>query len=299
MWGFWPVTGRDRRRMIDISAHDVPLCRKIPALSGHPSVTPPSGDPPGDRLEEPKLSDLIQDMDRAGVSTSLVVLQEETEEFFGLAARHPGRLFGLAYFDSLSPKDGLERVRTFCHEQPDLILGVRTAMPVLRQDIRLRDFVPFYQYCLERDLPVQFSIGVSPGEAPARLTPFGVLAGSYPRLRIVCLNAGGAWHPELPGLLRGFPNLFVAGEGSPEPDAEGEGGSRTSREFPGGSAGRRWMLGSNWPGRDPAYLRSVECVAHLPWRQRLDVCWRTAAHVYGARILGDRTNRIETISTTR
>ncbi|HYL79749.1 MAG TPA: hypothetical protein VEU07_02995, partial [Candidatus Acidoferrum sp.] len=87
-------------------------------------------------------------------------------------------------------------------------------------------------------------------------------------------------------------------EGSPEPGADGKGGSRSFREFLGGSAGR-WMLGSNWRGGDPAYLRSVEHVASLPWRQRQDVCWRTAAHVYGRRILGDRTNRMETITTTR
>jgi predicted TIM-barrel fold metal-dependent hydrolase len=297
VWGVWPVARRDRWRVIDISAYDVPLSRKIPALSGHLAVTPRSSDSPRDRLEEAELPDLIQDMDQAGVSTSLVVLHAETEEFFGLAARHPGRLFGLAYFDSLSPRDGLERVRTLCDEHPDLVLGVRTAMPVLRQDIRLRDFVPFYQYCLEQGLPVQFSIGGSPGDVPARPTPFGVLAASYPQLRIVCLDAVGAWHPELPGLLRGFPNLFVAGDGSPEPGAEGE--SRTFLEFLGGSAGRRWMLGSNWRGRDPAYLRSVERVERLPGRQRRDACWRTAAHVYGMRILGDPANRMETISTTR
>jgi predicted TIM-barrel fold metal-dependent hydrolase len=299
VWGFWPVGGRDRRRVIDISVHDVPLSRKIPALSGHLPAPPPSGDPPREWLDEAKLPDLIQDMDRAGMSTSLVVLHEETEEFLGLAARHPGRLFGLAYFDSLSPSDGLERVQTLCHDHPDLILGVRTAMSVFGQDIRLRDFVPFYQYCLERDLPVQFSIGGSPGEAPVRPTPFGVLAASYPKLRIVCLDAVGGWHPEFPGLLHRFPNLFVAGEGSPEPGADGEGGSRNFREFPGGSASRRSMLGSNWRGRDPAYLRSVERVGCLPWRQRQDVCWRTAAHVYGLRIPGDRTNRMETITTTR
>ncbi|HYL81484.1 MAG TPA: amidohydrolase family protein [Candidatus Acidoferrum sp.] len=296
MRGLWRLAERDRRRIVDISAHDVPLSRKIPALCGHLSVTPSSSRP---QREEAKLPDLIEAMDRAGVSTSLVMLQDETEEFFGLAARYPGRRFGLAYFDSLSPGDGLERVRTLCHDHPDLILGVRTAMPVFHQDVRLKVFVPFYQYCLERDLPVQFHLGGTPGEAAARPTPFGVLAASYPRLRIVCLDAGGAWHPELPGFLQRFPNLYAAVEGLPGPGTDGGGGSRTCREFWRQTGSRQVMFGSNWLGRDPAYPQAVERVRSLPWRQRGNVCWRTAAHVYGARLLGDRTMPMGTSPATR
>jgi predicted TIM-barrel fold metal-dependent hydrolase len=285
--------------VIDTSAHDVPLLRKIPDLFQHLAPRLPPGDPRGLRVEEAKLPDLIHDMDRAGVRASLVVLSEETHEFFSLAARHPGRLFGLAYFDSLSPHQGLERVRTLRDDHRDLILGVRTAMPILHQDPRLRDFVPFYQYCLERDLPVQFQMGGNPGEAVARPTPFGVLAASYPRLRIVCVHSGGPWHPDLPGLLRRFPNLFVAAEGSPGSAVEDGGGSRTYREFLRQTGSRQVMFGSNRLGRDPAYLQAVERARSLPWWQRRNVCWRTAAQVFGARILGDRTAQTNSASPTR
>jgi predicted TIM-barrel fold metal-dependent hydrolase len=296
--GLRRVAGWNRGPLIDTSAHDVPLPRKIPALFQHLALTLPPGDPRGQRPEEAKLPDLIHDMDRAGVSACLVVLSEEMDEFFSLAARHPGRLFGLAYFDSLSPHQGLERVRTVWNDHRDLILGVRTAMPILHQDPRLRDFVPFYQFCLERGLPVQFHLGGNPGEAVPRPMPFGVLAASYPRLRIVCVHSGVPWHPDLPGLLRRFPNLFVAALGSPGADAEANGGSRTLLEFLRRAGSRQLMFGSNWLGRDPTYLQAVEPAQSLPWRLRRNVCWRTAAQVYGTRILGARTTQMDTSPTT-
>jgi predicted TIM-barrel fold metal-dependent hydrolase len=297
--GLLRVAGWDRGRLIDTSAHDVPLPRKIPALFQHLAMMLPPGDPRAQGVEEAKLPDLIHDMDRAGVKASLVVLHEESDEFFSLAARHPGRLFGLAYFDSLSPHLGLERVRTLWNDHRDLILGVRTAMPILRQDPRLRDFVPLYEFCLEQDLPVQFHLGGHPAGAVSRPTPFGVLAASYPRLRIVCIHPGGPWHPDLPGLLRQFPNLFVSVEGSPGPDAEDDGDSRTYRGFLRRAGSRHVMFGSNWLGRNPAYLQAVQRAQSLPWWQRRNVCWRTAVQVYGTRILGDRTAQMGTSPTTR
>lgn len=299
MRGLWPLAGWDRRPVIDISSHDGPLSRKIPSLFQHLAVTLPPSDPRSARGEAAKLPELIEDMDRAGAGTSLVVLYEETDEFFRLAPRHPGRLFGLAYFDSLSSHEGLERVRTLCDDHPDLILGVRTAMSIFHQDPRLKDFAPLYEFCLERDLPVQFHIGGTPEEAIARPTPFGVLAASYPRLRIVCLNWDGPWHPEFPGFLRRFPNLYAAVEGPPGSDADGDGGSRTYREFLRQAGSRKLMFGSNWLGRDLAHPQAVERALSLPWWQRRNVCWRTAARVYGAHILGDRTTQMGTSSTTR
>lgn len=299
MGGLWQVAGWDRGPVIDVFAHDVPLSRKIPALVRHSTPTPPPRDPRSRQGEEAKLSELIEDMDRAGVKTSLLVIHEQVDEFLSLAARHPDRLFGLAYFDSLSPRQGLERVRSLWNDHRDLIRGVRTAMPMFHQDPRLRDFVPLYQYCLERDLPVQYYIDGGPEEAAAQPTPYGVLAVSYPRLRIICLHAGGPWHPELPGYLRRFPNLYAAVGGSPGPDAEGNGGSRTSRELLRQAGSRQLMFGSNWLGRDPTYLQAVERAQSLPWWQRRNVCWRTAVRVYGARILGGRATQMAASPTTR
>lgn len=276
-------------RIIDTHAHDVPLSRKLPRLFSHLDRVLPAGDALRHRSEAAKLSDLIEDMDRARVTISLVILHQEPAEFFRLAAGHPGRLYGLAYYDSLSPRQGLEQVRSLCEDHPDLILGVTTAFPYFDQDPRLRDFAPLYEYCLQRDLPVQFHPGGDPGAGEARgPMAIGVLARTYPRLKLVCLHAGARWQGEMPGWLRGFPNLFLQVEALHDSEAEGDGEPRSLRALLRAFGSRRLMFGSDWWGRTEHYFHRVEAARRLPWWQRQDVAWRTAVRVYGPRILGNR-----------
>ncbi len=277
-------------RIIDTHAHDVPLSRKLPRLFSHLDRVLLAGDALRHQSEAAKLSDLIEDMDRARVTSSLVVLHEETAEFFRLAAGHPGRLYGLAYYDSLSPRQGLEQVRSLREDHPDLILGVATAFPCFDQDPRMNDFSALYEYCRQRDLPVQLHPGGEPGAGEARgLMAIGVLARTYPRLKLVCLHAGGRWHAEKPGLLRGFPNLFLEVEALQQPELEGDREPRALRALLRAAGSRNLMFGSGWRGRTEHYFRRVEAVRRLPWWQRQNVAWRTAVRVYGPRILGNWT----------
>jgi predicted TIM-barrel fold metal-dependent hydrolase len=276
-------------RVIDTHAHDVPPSRKLPLLFTRLDRALPAGDPRFPQGEAAKLSELIEDMDRARVTSCLVVLHEETAEFFRLAAEHPGRLYGLAYYDSLSPRQGLERVRSLREDHPDLILGVTTAFPCFDQDPRMSDFAPLYEYCLQRDLPVQFHPGDGPDmEEAGRPMAIAVLARAYPRLRLVCLHAGGRWHEEMSGWLRRFPNLFVQVEALQHAELEGNGEPRALRALLRAAGSGRVMFGSDWRGRTEHYFQRVEVVRHLPWWQRQNVAWRTAVRVYGPRILGNR-----------
>ncbi|MBI4736403.1 MAG: amidohydrolase family protein [candidate division NC10 bacterium] len=268
-------------RIIDTHAHDVPLSRKLPRLFSHLDRMLPAGDALRRQSESAELSDLIEDMDRARVTSCLVVLHQETAEFFRLAAAHPGRLYGLAYYDSLSPRRGLEQVRSLREDHPHLILGVATAFPCFDQDPRMNDFAPLYEYCLQRDLPVQFHPGGDPGPGEARgPMAIGVLARTYPRLKLVCLHAGERWQGETPGWLRAFPNLFL--------EVEGDGEPRVLRALLRAFGSRNLMFGSGWRGRTENYVHRVEVVRRLPWWQRRNVAWRTAVRVYGPRILGNR-----------
>jgi predicted TIM-barrel fold metal-dependent hydrolase len=230
------------------------------------------GQPPG-TPGRAGLSDLIEDMDRAGVTASLVVLPEHTGEFRRLAEEHPGRLFGLALYDSLSPLQGLERVRTSCRDHPGLIVGVATAMPRFGQDPRLRDFVPLYEYCMERDLPIQFhGEDAHEGKEVARPMALAVLATTYPRLNVVCRSSGN-WHGEPLALLHRLPNLFLQVDGfSPHALLHATGG-------------RKLLFGSHRRGREARYFDQLDAVRRLPWRLRQDVGWRTAVRVYGPHIL--------------
>lgn len=290
----WPsrCLGLGPGRIIDTHVHDVPLSRKAPSLIPHLGGTRPATDPLLQRMEAARLSDLIQDMNRAGVRTSLVVLQEETEEFFRLAAEHPGRLFGLASYDSHSPRQGLEQVRTLCDSHAGLIVGVTSAFPCFHQDPRLNDFVPLYEYCMQRDLAVQFHLGDDPtGGAAGHPMALAVLAKTYPRLKVVCLHARGR-HGDLLGLLGRLPNLFLQVEALQDAEAEGDGEPRILRTVLRAAGGRKVMFGSNWRGRDERYLQRVETVRRLPRWQRKNVGWCTAARVYGPQLLSDQLSAV-------
>jgi predicted TIM-barrel fold metal-dependent hydrolase len=267
------VLGLGPERILDTLAFPPPHSRKAPDPARPMGGPPATAGQPVEETEDARLTDLIADMDRARVDASLVVLHEETDDFFRLAAQHPGRLFGLAYYDSLSPRRGLERVRGLCDDHPGLILGVTSAMARLSQDPRLREFAPLYEFCIERDLPVQFD--AAEDATGGRATPpvaWGVLAKTYPRLKVVCRDTG-SWRGEALALLRRSPNLILQVDGlSLHPLLRAAGS-------------RKLVFGSDWRGREAGYFERVEAVRRLPRRHRQNVGWRTAVRVYGPRLL--------------
>ena len=238
-----------------------------------PEPVAPETESPSVEEMETKLSDLIEDMDRARVTAGLMVFHEEADAFFRFAAEHPGRLYGLAYYDSLSPCRGLEQVQRLWNRSPELVLGVATAMARFGQDPRLREFVPLYEFCAEKGLPVQFWTGNDPtGQLAARPMALAVLARSYPRLKLVC-QYGRNWHPEALALLKRFENLSL--------QVDGLSLQAMLRMI----QSRRLLFGGDWRSRQDGYLERVGAVRRLPWWQRRNVGWRTAVRVYGSRIL--------------
>jgi len=153
-----------------------------------------------------------------------------------------------------------------------LILGVATAMPWFDQDPRLRDFVPLYEFCAERGLPVQFHGGDDAAEAAPRPMAFAVLARNYPRLKVICQYRAG-WRGEARALLTRFPNLFLRVDGL------------SLHTLLRATGSRNLLFGSDWWGREASYFERVEAVRRLPWWQRHNVGWRTGVRVYGSRIL--------------
>lgn len=271
--------------ILDTHAHDTPLLQKLPVLFDRLDGTLPTfRQQTGERSGSP-LADLLAEMDAAGVAASLVLIQADTADFFRLARAHPGRLFGLALYDSLHPAEGLEQIRALQAEGPPLLRGVATAYPFFRQDPRAREFAPLYEFCQGQGLPVQFHPGGDRGmRAGGQPAVLGELAAAYPRLSLVCLHAGGPAHRELPALLRAYPNLYAEVEGLQ--DSELADGRRPAilhellRHTPGG----RLMFGSDWSARDGSYADRVRTVRALSAAHRADVCWRTAATLYGLRL---------------
>ncbi len=208
---------------------------------------------------------LVQDMDRCQVDVSLVPLPERMEDFSRVAARHPGRLFGLIPFDIESPHQGLEQARALWDDRPDLVLGV--AMAVKDLDPRHRDLAPLYEFCIERDLPVQIEM--------ASPIPVAVLARTYPRLRVIGRDSE-EWRGNAADLFGRFPNLFLQVEGLrllPLLQSAGSG---------------RLAFGSGRNDRGELYAARIEPLSRLPWGHRRNIGWRTAARIYGRRLFLSR-----------
>lgn len=281
------LAGRPRR-IIDVHAHDVPLSRKFRAFCEGIGSDKPWLLAWLRHVETARVPDLLADMDVAGVDRVLVVLSSEVDEFTRLADRHPGRLLGLAYFDSLRPREGLTAVRALVEGRPDRILGVKTALPYFGQDPRRDELAPLYEYCAARGLPLQFHMGGDPAmEAACRPEAFAEVASEYPTLPIVCLHGGGGWHREMPALLRARDNISLQVEALQLHEAEGDGRPRVLRDLLRRADSRRMMFGSDWMGREAKYFARVRTIRRIPRRYRQDLCWRTAARVYGPHLLGE------------
>ena len=97
-------------------------------LSGTP--TPPSAAVALQLLEE--------DMEQAEVGTSLVVTwPEDVPELATEAARAPGTLYSLLWFDSRWPERSLQELAALVEQFPAVLVGVKTIFPYLFGSDRL------------------------------------------------------------------------------------------------------------------------------------------------------------------
>ena len=278
--------GEEPLWIVDAHVSDIPLSRKFPLLIHNLQRSFPGESLDIQRGEESRLSNLLEDMNRARVAVSLVVLSEETGEFLRLAGQYPNRLFALASYDPLSPRQGLDRIQELRAAHPILIVGVTAAISGVHQDPRLKDFAPLYEYCMQYDLPIQFCPdGSSAGGRSVQPTAFAVLARTYPRLRVVCRYAE-TWDENAMEYLRRFPNLFLQVAGLPQTERNEI--PRILQTLLRRVGSRKMLFASDWRGRDPTYFQQVETLRRLPWWQRCNVGWRTTVRVYGPRISGAR-----------
>src|SRR5215831_10802990 len=101
--------------LIDAHAH-----LRTGKLSGTP--TPPS--------VESALQLLQEDIEQAEVTTSLVVTwPEDVPALAQEAARTPGRLYSLLWFDSRRPDQSLQELTGLADRFPSVLRGVKTVFP--------------------------------------------------------------------------------------------------------------------------------------------------------------------------
>src|SRR4051812_38640173 len=94
---------------------------------------------------------LHDDMERAEVTTSLVVtLPEDVPACAQAAARTPGKLYSLVWFDSRQPAQSVRELQLLATRFSSLLIGVKTVFPYLYQHPLQPEFFPLYTFCQER-----------------------------------------------------------------------------------------------------------------------------------------------------
>jgi len=231
---------------------------------------------------EAALQHLLDDMANAGVDTSLLVTWPEDVPVVAVeAAARPGKLYSLVWFDSRNPSESLAHLASLAAQFPSVVIGAKTVFPYLRQHPLQPEFMPFYAFCQNRRLPIQFHFGGSPVmEALCHPNLFAVLARAFPQLTIVCLHTGGGWSRELPHLLHHHRNVFVETEYLQLHEAESNMPPQVVPQFLQNWGSTRVMFGSDRVRPEAKYFRRVELVKALPEVIRDDLGYRNALVAY-------------------
>ena len=223
-----------------------------------------------------------EDMEQAEVTTALVVtLPEDVSALAQEAARAPGRLYSLLWFDSRQPGRSLQELQLLVTRFPSLLIGVKTVLPYLYQNPLQQEFFPLYTFCQAHRLPIQFHFGGNPRmEALCHPSLFAALARTFPQLLIVCLHAGGGWSQEIPALLAAYPNVYLEVEGIQLHEAELNLPPQVVPFLIQRCGSAKLMFGSDRIGREQKFFRRIQYIQSLPLPYRDDLCQRTAARVY-------------------
>jgi predicted TIM-barrel fold metal-dependent hydrolase len=231
---------------------------------------------------EEALRQLVEDMEVAGVDTSLLVTWPEDVPVVARAATAaPGKLYCLVWFDSRQPAQSLQELISLCDQFPSVVVGAKTVFPYLRQSVLQNEFLPFYAVCQERRLPVQFHCGGNPVmEALCHPALFALLARVFPRLTIVCLHAGGGWHRDMPALLRAHRNVHLEVEGLQLHEVQLGVPPQVLSDLLERWGSSRVMFGSDRLAREEKYFRRVEAVKAIPAPHGEDLSYRSASQAY-------------------
>ncbi|MCS6926118.1 MAG: amidohydrolase family protein [Candidatus Binatia bacterium] len=225
---------------------------------------------------------LQEDMEIAGVDCSLVVTwPEDMPVLADAAARSPGRLYSLLWFDSRQLRASIHDLVLLHARFPSLLVGVKTVFPYLYQSPLQQEFFPLYEFCVQHHLPIQFHCGGNPRmEAVCHPSLFATLARTFPTLPIVCLHGGGGWYREMPALLSTYPNVFLEVEGLQLHEVQLHLPPQVLPYLLQRCESTKMMFGSDRLGREEKYFRRVQFMQSVPQPHREDLCHRTVARVY-------------------
>ena len=235
---------------------------------------------PRNEMQE-SIDNLLADMEKADVSSSIVITSCTLDLFDEYAKKYPKKLFVGFLFDSRNPKEGLRAVRRAVEKYPHLIKCVKTMFPYLGQHPLMKEFLPLYGYCEQAGLPVQFHIGGDQNmEQISNPLYFAKLASLHPTLSIVCLHAGGGMVEKIPLLMELWPNIFLEVEGLQLNEAEGSREPQVLRFLLEHVDSSRLMFGSDRIFPEEKYFWRVQAVRSLAPEHADNLSWKTANRVF-------------------
>jgi predicted TIM-barrel fold metal-dependent hydrolase len=131
-----------------------------------------------------------------------------------MAARHPGRFYGLA---GLDPTEGMAGVRRLEHAVREYgFIGAHMYPHWFELAPDQARWYPFYAKCVELDVPVQMQVGQSLIYTPEqRLRSVGrpisldAVACDFPELKLVGIHVGIPWTDEMIAMAWKHPNVYI------------------------------------------------------------------------------------------
>ena len=158
------------------------------------------------------VSDLVDEMDRLGVSKAILSTQAETpsDQVLAFATAHPDRF---ALSASIDPRRGMVAIGALqaLHETQPVVLArafpFMTGLPP-----NDRSYYPLYAKCVELDLPVSINTGIPGPPAPGACQhPMHLddVCLYFPDLRLVMAHGADPWWEEAIRLMIKYPNLYL------------------------------------------------------------------------------------------
>ena len=162
---------------------------------------------------------LVSQMDAAGVEKALVpasswgVASVPDEVVAAMVDEHPGRLYGLAGIDPRNIRAGVERLERAVRELG--FVGAHSYPHWFRLPPDDRVYYPFYDKCVELDIPIQIQAGLAYQRGLRNVghpSCFDTIATDFPDLALVAIHTGYPWERELVAVSWKHPNIYIGAD---------------------------------------------------------------------------------------
>jgi uncharacterized protein len=196
------------------------------------------------------LDDFIRHLDSVGVAWGITSTHDHNNEKTAeIVARYPDKLLGFAYLD---PKQPMQAVRNLEYAVRELKLSA-AYLTAFRTGVAANDprCYPIYAKAVELEIPVfiyscmNLSAGLPMDIGHPRYVD--QVARDFPELKIMATVGGWPWVPEMVGVVRRHPNVYLNAEVH-EPANLGIPGSgfETLMHYGKSALADRFCFASNW-----------------------------------------------------